>query len=550
MKYCAIPILVLLLTGCSTSPDPNSAAATITAEGLMEHIEVLAGDEFEGRLPGTAGEDLTVDYLTKQFQDLGLEPGNPDGTYIQSVPLAGYKATPQASITVRGRRIAMKPLDDYVAISRRLAPKVEVDGSDMVFVGYGVVAPEYGWDDYKDADVTGKTIVMLINDPAVPDPSDPSKLDDNLFKGRAMTYYGRWTYKYEIATQKGVAAAIIVHETGPAGYPWEVVKAGWGGENFDIQAADNNMSLIPVESWITTGKARQLFKAAGKDFDELKKAATTKEFRPIGLSATASFTVENSIRQVESRNVIGKIPGAELPDEYVIFSAHWDHMGKDKNLVGDQIYNGALDNASGTSVLLDIARAFTELGAKPRRTILFAAVTAEEQGLLGAKHYGQNPLYPIEKTLANINIDGINQWGKTSDIVIIGLGNSTLDDIATEIAREQGRTVKPDAEPEKGFYYRADHFEFAKQGVPAFYTDSGTDYTDKPAGYAEQKRAEYTANDYHKVSDEIKPDWDLAGAVDDTRLLFHLGFRVAQGDAWPEWKPGAEFKARREVMLR
>lgn len=516
----------------------------------MKHIRVLASDEFEGRLPGTTGEELTVNYLIEQFKSLGLEPGNPDGGYIQEVPLAGYRAAPDAHFDAGGGRIGLKALEDYVAISRRLTPEVEVTGAEMVFVGYGVVAPEYGWDDYKDVDVKGKTIVMLINDPAIPDPNDPSKLDQSLFKGRAMTYYGRWTYKYEIATEKGAAAAVIIHETGPAGYPWEVVSAGWGGENFDIRTPDRNMDVVGIESWITLDKAKELFGACGKDFDELKKAALRKDFQPVPLRAKASFKVSNTIREVNSRNVIAKLAGAGMTDEYVVYTAHWDHMGRDESLEGDQIFNGAVDNAAGTACLLEIAKAFTRLPAKPKRTILFAAVTAEEQGLLGAKHYMENPLYPLNKTLANINIDGFNQWGRTRDIVIIGRGNSTLEDIAEDVAREQGRVLKPDPEPEKGYYYRADHFEFAKQGVPAFYTDSGTEYIDKPAGYGEQKRKEFTANDYHKVSDEIRPDWDLAGAVEDTELLFEVGRRVAEGDEWPEWKPGAEFKARREAMLR
>jgi Zn-dependent M28 family amino/carboxypeptidase len=441
-------------------------------------------------------------------------------------------------------------LDDYVAVSRRLTPEIEVKDSEMVFVGYGVVAPEYGWDDYKDVDVKGKTIVMLINDPAVPDANDPSKLDEKMFKGRAMTYYGRWTYKYEIAAEKGAAAAVIIHETGPAGYPWGVVRSSWGGENFEIRTPDKNVGTVPAESWITLEKAKELLKASGKDFDELKKAAIGKDFRPVPLAARASFRVKNTVQDVDSRNVIAKLEGGELKDEYILYSAHWDHLGRDTSLKGDLIFNGALDNATGTSALLEIAEAFTKLGEKPQRTILFAAVTAEEQGLLGARYYVENPLYPLNKTIANINIDGMNQWGRTKDIIAIGLGNSTLDDVASEVAREQGRTLKPDAEPEKGFYYRADHFEFAKQGVPAFYTDAGTEYIGKPAGYAEKKRDEFTQNDYHKVSDEVKADWDLSGGAEDTQFLFLVGLRVDRADKWPEWKPGTEFKAKREATLR
>lgn len=545
-RIAAVPVLLIL--ACSRG-GPDAAAGTITAEGILSHIRVLASDEFEGRLPGTKGEELTVNYLVDQFRRLGLEPAVSGGSFTQAVPLMGYRAEAGAEFVARGRKMPLRPLDDFVAVAPRLEPLTEIRNSEMVFVGYGVVAPEYAWDDYKGADLKGKTLVMLINDPPVPDPRDPSQLDANVFKGRAMTYYGRWTYKYEVAAAKGAAAAVIVHETGPAGYPWEVVRASWGGENFEIRSG-GAAGRIPIQSWITLDKARELFAAAGQDFDALKRAAVSREFRPVPLAATATFRVKNTLREVDSRNVIARIRGREKPDECVIYTAHWDHLGRDPSLEGDQIFNGALDNASGVGMLLEIARAFTRLRVGPRRTVLFAAVTAEEQGLLGAKYYVEHPLCPLEKTLADINIDGINQWGRTRDLVVVGLGNSTLDELAAEIAREQGRAVKPDAEPEKGYYYRADHFEFAKQGVPAFYIHGGTDYIGKPAGFGEQKRKEFTAKDYHKPSDEIKPDWDLAGAVEDARLLFLLGWRVAEGEKWPEWKPGTEFRAKREAMVR
>ena len=551
--------VVILLGACAPAGGPNSgtpdlkpALAAITSGRLMTHIRVLSSDEFQGRRPGTSGEDLTINYLTQQFQAIGLEPGNPNGTYLQDVPLAAYKSTPQLQLTAAGRAVPMKPLDDYVALSRHLTQEVDVNNSGVVFVGYGVVAPEYGWDDYKGVDVKGKTLLMLVNDPPVPDPRDPSKLDPKMFKGRAMTYYGRWTYKYEIAAKKGAAAALIIHETGPAGYPWAVVRTGWGGENFDIRTPDNNLGAVPVEGWITLEKAKELLRDCGQDFDRLKKAAARKDFHPVPLNATASFKIQNTLREVDSHNVIGKLTGSDpiLQHEYVIYTAHWDHLGRDPSLQGDQIYNGAEDNASGTAALIEIARAFTKLSRRPKRTLLFLATTGEEQGLLGAKYYVENPLYPLNKTLADINIDGVNPWGRTRDITVIGLGNSTLDDVVRAVARKQGRVVRPDPEPEKGYFYRADHFEFAKMGVPALYTDSGVDYIGRPAGWGEKKRAEFTANDYHKVSDEIKPDWDLSGAVEDTRLLFQVGFRVAEAKKWPAWKPGTEFKAKREAMLR
>jgi Zn-dependent M28 family amino/carboxypeptidase len=539
-------------TAASVPAELKPAYESINADGIMQHVKVLASDEYEGRGPGTRGEELTVKYLTEQFQKLGLKPGNPDGTYVQKVPLVGFTAQPTASLTAGGKQMDLKFLDDYVAVSRRVTPEVKVENSDIVFVGYGVVAPEYGWDDYKGVDVKGKTIVMLINDPAVPDANDPAKPDDKMFKGKAMTYYGRWTYKYEIASEKGAAAAIIVHETGPAGYPYEVVRGSWGQENFDIQSADNNMGRVGVESWITLDRAKELFTAGGQDFDALKKAAVSKEFKPVALNAKANFTIKSTIRKIDSGNVIAKLEGSDpkLKDEYVVYTAHWDHLGRNDKLQGDQIFNGALDNASGTGALIEIARAFTKLPTPPKRSILFLAVTAEEKGLLGAKHYATNPLYPLERTVANINMDGVNQWGRTKDIVIVGDGNSTMDDLMREAAGSQGRTVVPDPEPEKGFFYRSDQFEFAKQGVPVLYADTGTDYIGKSVEYSQKKRDEYTTNDYHKVTDEIKPDWDLAGAVEDTQLLILVGYRVAQGDKFPEWKTGAEFKAKRDEMLR
>ena len=528
------------------------ALGTITSENILQHVNRLASDGFEGRAPGTAGEDSSVTYLTEQFKALGLAPGNPDGTYIQNVSMIGYTSHPTASIVVKGRAMPLRFPDDYVAVSRRNANDVRVDNSDVVFVGYGVVAPEYGWDDYKGLDVKGKTIVMLVNDPAVPDPNDSTKLDSTMFKGKAMTYYGRWTYKYEIASEKGAAAAIIVHETGPAGYPYEVVVGSWGRENFDNKATGPT-NRVAVESWMALDRAKALFRNAGLDFDSLKRAATRKDFKPVPLDARATFRIRNDVREIQSKNVVAKLEGSDpaLRDEYVIYTAHWDHLGKDTTLKGDQIFNGALDNATGTASLLTLAKAFKALPTPPARSILFLAVTAEEQGLLGAKWYAEHPLYPLNRTLADVNMDGVNQWGRTKDLTIVGYGNSTLDDLlGSVLASQEGRAIKPDPEPEKGFFYRSDHFEFAKQGVPALYVDAGTEYVGKDSAYSQQKRDEYTNNDYHKPSDEVKPDWDLSGAVEDLQALFQVGYRVAQTDRWPEWKPGTEFKARRDSMLK
>jgi Zn-dependent M28 family amino/carboxypeptidase len=556
---------LLLLSACAQHGPPaqqpgvdSSLAAlkpaldSVRSEDLLQHTRILASDEYEGRAPGTRGEELTVKYLAEQFQKLGLKPGNPDGSYVQKVPLAGLTPESEAFFVSGGQKLNLNPKADYVAVCRRYVPEVRVANSDLLFVGYGVVAPEYGWDDYKGVDVKGKTIVMLINDPAVPDPHDPSKLDETMFKGRAMTYYGRWTYKYEIASEKGAAAAIIIHETGPAGYPFEVVSGSWGRENFDLRRPDKNMGRVAVESWISLDTARKLLTLGGQDFDALKKAAASKDFKPVPLNAKASFRVKNTLREVESQNVIARLEGSDpaMKSEYVVYSAHWDHLGRDEKLKGDQIFNGALDNASGVASLLELAEAFTRLRTPPKRSVLFLSVTAEEKGLLGAKHYAENPLYPLAKTVANINMDGVNQWGRTKNLVVVGLGNSTLDDVLAAAAQTQGRVLQPDAEPEKGFYYRSDHFEFAKLGVPALYTNPGTNYAGKSAEYSQQRRDEYTSKDYHKVTDEIKPDWDLSGAVEDLQLLFQVGWRVAEAERIPEWKPGTEFKARREEMLK
>jgi Zn-dependent M28 family amino/carboxypeptidase len=511
-------------------------------EGLLRRIAVLSHDSMEGRAPGSPGEERTVRFLESEFRAMGLEPGNPDGTYIQNVPLVGITPRVTASLMIGGQSAPLQGQQEFIAVSKRVQPRVTVENSDLVFVGYGVVAPEYGWDDYKDVDVTGKTIVMLVNDPGY------ATEDESLFRGRTMTYYGRWTYKYDIAAEKGAAAAIIIHETGPAGYPFEVLSGGFQREDFDIKAADDNMSRVAVQAWMPEAAARTYLARMGQDFDQLKQAALQREFRPVELGAQVSFDLQQEVREIQSRNVVARLEGGSRADEYVVYTAHWDHLGMDPSLP-DPIFNGAQDNASGTARVLEIAEAFTKLEQRPERSILFLAVTAEERGLLGAKYYAENPLYPLEKTVANINIDGMNQWGRTEDIVVVGYGNSTLDDVLREAAAAQNRRLEPDAEPEKGFYYRSDHFEFAKQGVPALYTGAGTHFIGKPEGYGKEKRDYFTANDYHKPSDEIKPDWDLSGAVDDTRLMFEVGYRVAQKAAWPEWSPGTEFKARRDQML-
>ena len=544
-----MPFALALLALAQPPPEPG--ARGISAAEMLRHIQVLASDTFEGRGPGTPGEELAVAYIVDQYRRLGLKPGNPDGTYIQEVPLVGFKTRATGEFHAGGRSIIPKPNGDWVAVSRRAADDVSVRNSEVVFVGYGVVAPEYQWDDYKGVDVKGKTIVMLVNDPAVVDPKDASKLDDNVFKGKAMTYYGRWSYKYEEAARQGAAAALIVHETGPAGYPFEVVVGSWSRENFDIPAADGNAGRPAVESWISLDLAKSLIAAGGQDFDALKKTAATRDFKPVALNSIADFTLKNTRRDVKSKNAVARLEGSDprVKDETVIYTAHWDHLGKDEALKGDQIYNGAADNASGVAMMLEIAEGFASM-PPPRRSILFLAVTAEEKGLLGAKYYAEHPLWPLETTLADINTDVINLWGRTTDVTSVGLGLSSLDESLGKLAAAKGRTVIGDPEPEKGSYYRSDHFEFAKKGVPALNAKGGVNYIGKPPGYGLQKRDEYTKNDYHKPSDEVKSGWDLAGAVDDARLLLEVGRVIAAGDTYPEWKLGSEFKAPREAMLK
>jgi Zn-dependent M28 family amino/carboxypeptidase len=548
-----IASLALPLSAQKRAADPSiEAGKVITTDGLMNHIKTLSSDEYEGRGPGTPGEEKSINYIADQFKKIGLQPGNTDGSYFQKVPLVGITTSKdtEMKVSASSKQMQLRFGDDFVARTVRVVDKTGFD-ADIVFVGYGVVAPEYKWDDYKGMDVRGKVLIMLVNDPPVPDPKNPRQLDPRMFKGRAMTYYGRWTYKYEIAAEKGAAGVLVVHETGPAGYPWAVPRGSFTIENFDLVSKDNNMSRVNIEGWITDTKTRELFAACGKDFDALHKAATRPDFKPVALGARASLQIENTLRRIESNNVVAKLEGSDLKDEYVIYTAHWDHLGiGEPDAKGDRIYNGALDNATGTAGLIEIARAFKSLPKPPRRSILFLSVTAEEKGLIGSKYYAENPIYPLEKTLAAINMDGLNQWGPTRDVTVIGLGNSTLDDVLRKAAAEKGRVLRPDAEPEKGFYYRSDHFNFAKEGVPALDPSDGIDFIGKPKDWGQKKRDEYTANDYHKPSDEIKSDWNLSGAVEDLRLLFTVGYRVAQSPTWPEWKPGTEFKARRDEMLK
>jgi Zn-dependent M28 family amino/carboxypeptidase len=540
--------------GCQSSPSaPDAAVQSISGERMLQDIRMLSSDEYQGRAPGSKGEELTTRYLQDQFREISLEPGNPNGAYLQSVPLVGITADPGMRLTLagHGRTLSPKYQDDYVASTRRVVETSPLD-ADVIFAGYGVQAPEFNWDDFKGVDVRGKTIVVLVNDPPVLDPVNSGELDANTFGGKAMTYYGRWTYKYEKAAELGAAGCFIVHQTEPAGYPWDVVRNSWSGEQFGLATPDKNMNRAAVEGWLSLETAQALFRAAGLDFQRLAAQAATREFRPVPLGMRARVTLENKLRTVDSQNVIARLSGSdsELRDSYVVYMAHWDHLGVDSSLTGDRIYNGAVDNASGVAALLEIARAYKQLRTPPRRSILFLAVTAEEQGLLGSQYYGEHPLYSLARTAATINMDAMNVLGRTDDLVMIGKGNSTLDELVESIAQQQNRTVKPDAEPEKGFFYRSDHFNFAKQGVPSFFPEPGIEFVGKPAGWGMEMRRRYTEQDYHKPSDEVRPDWDMSGAVQDTQLFFLVGYNVANDRMLPEWKPGTEFKAKRDAMLR
>ncbi|HTC61885.1 MAG TPA: M28 family metallopeptidase [Candidatus Saccharimonadales bacterium] len=542
------------LCGCSSGPaSPLPALSSFSGERLLAHIRTLSSDEYEGRGPGSKGEQLTITYLQDQFRSAGLEPGNPDGTYLQNVPLVGITPDPTMKLTLTGHGKTLEPKfqDDFIAWSKRVTESSSVD-ADLIFVGYGVQAPEFQWDDFKGADVKGKILVELINDPPVPDPADSSRLDPKIFGGEAMTYYGRWTYKFEKAAQMGAAGCIIIHQTDRAGYPWEVVRNSWSGTQFDLATPDKDMGRLAMESWITSDFATKLFHAAGQDLDQLIKSAATRNFKPVPLGMRAKLNIHNSLRTIDSHNVIAKLTGSDptLKNTYVIYSAHWDHFGIGPEVNGDKIYHGAVDNASGASALLEMARAYKTLRTPPRRSILFLSVTAEEQGLLGSRYYAEHPLYPLAQTALDINMDGMNVNGRTHDIVQIGRGVSTLDSVIDAVAKEQGRIVKVDPEPEKGLYYRSDHFEFAKNGVPAFDPESGVDYLGRPDGWGIEKRKEYTASKYHKPADKIEADWNMEGAIEDCQLYFLVGYHIANDSRMPEWNSGAEFKAIRDASLK
>jgi Zn-dependent M28 family amino/carboxypeptidase len=541
--YAPLFAFVLSCNNSSDTASPEDGLSAFSADSLQKHIAVLASDEFTGRKPFTEGETKTISYLKEQFAAVGLEPGNGD-SYFQEVPMVRIATQAAAEMKVESAKgnFALNGFDDYVIWTDKTDSAVSLTSNELVFAGYGVVAPEYNWNDYKDLDVKGKVVLVLVNDPGF------NAGDTSLFKGKTMTYYGRWTYKFEEAARQGAKGCLIVHETEAASYPFTVVQNNWNGSRLRLDNRGKQETLCDVIGWISGPAAKKLLEAAGKD-STLFTTADKPGFKGESLGLKLSVDMKIKTEYNKSNNVIGKITGTKYPDEYIIYTAHWDHLGIGKAYNNDSIYNGALDNASATAGLLELARAFKGMNTKPERTIVILSVTAEEQGLWGSAYYANNPVYPVNKTLANINMDGLNWYGKTKDIIVVGKGQNELEDYLKEEAEKIGRTVSFEAHPEAGSYYRSDHFNFAKVGVPALYTSSGIEVIGKEAGYGKEKEDEYTEKNYHRPSDQYDSTWVLDGAIDDLKLLFQVGKRLAFTQKWPEWKEGSEFRARRQKSV-
>ncbi len=522
----------------------ESAKSAISEKSLRAHIRFLADDLLEGRGPGSRGDQLAQRYISSQLQSFGAKPAAPNGTWYQPVPLIGFQATPPESISLKnkGQSLALKQLDDYVFTSGRPADHVGFNDAELVFVGYGIQAPEYSWDDYKDVDVHGKVVVIMNNDP-----SD----DPNLFAGRRRLYYGRWDYKYATAAKQGAVGAIIIHTTPSAGYPYQVVQTSWSGEEFQLKGGTG--PTMEMRGWFSENAARRATDFSGYDLDKLRLAAEERNFKPVNLGSKLSVAMNGKSREQSTANVIGVIPGSDpqLKKEIVVFMAHHDHIGiaAERDERGDVIYNGAVDNASGVSGLLAIALAVSNLKQPPKRSIMFAAVGAEEQGLLGSAHFAANPPVPAGYLAAVINIDGLNILGPTRDINVIGLGKSSMDEFVQLVATWQKRIVTPDHFPDRGYYYRSDQFSLAKIGVPGVYLHSGIQVIGKPEGWGKRQQEEWVETKYHQTSDEYDATWDLRGAVQDVRLLFHVGLLAANEEALPAWVPGDEFEAARKQAL-
>ena len=528
---------------------PPAAAHTFTADitegDFAEMVNTLASDEFEGRAPGSVGEEKTANYLEAQMKRIGLQPGN-NGSYFQDVPMvettADEAATTLSLTTSTGKR-DLKFGTDYVIGTRTGQTEVKLDASDLVFVGYGVDAPEQQWNDYAGQDWTGKTVVMFVNDPGF------HSKDEALFGGNRMTYYGRWTYKFEEAARKGAAAALIVHDTDGASYGWDVVKNSWAGPQYDLPAKDDPEKRIPLQGWLSAEAAKQLFADAGLDLEAAYANAGKRGFKPVPLKAKASVALKSSITEKTSRNVIGVLPGASKPDEAVLYMAHWDHLGKHEGEEGDNIYNGAVDNATGVAGILEIAEAFAHQDPKPARSVVFVAVTLEESGLLGSKYYVAHPTFPLNKIAGVINLDAMSVGGKSRDFVVTGKGNSELEDMLKVYADQQGRVLAEEGNPAGGYYFRSDHFNFAKAGVPALYAKGGNDLLDGGVEAGKAASEEY-AKRYHQASDEVHDGWKLDGVVQDLQALYGVGKDLAVEDTWPNWYEGNPFKAARDTMMK
>jgi Zn-dependent M28 family amino/carboxypeptidase len=546
-KILLIITVFLLVTGCmEKSNNASTASENITAGNLKKHISVLASDEFGGRAPASEGEEKTIQYLAEQFEALGLEPGN-SGSWFQEVSMMKITAgkNMKFDISGKGSRITLEYFTDFIGGTAHTDETVTIDGSDVVFVGYGINAPEWNWNDYGGVDVNGKTVIMLVNDPGY------VTGDTTLFTGKAMTYYGRWTYKFEEAARQGAAAAIIIHETGAASYPWGVVQNSWSGPQFYLEENEFTGSKLKFKAWITTEAAQQIFKADGIEYGPAVKSASQREFKPTPLNLKTSIEFPNKVEHVKSNNVAALWKGGHKQDEYVIYTAHWDHLGINPDFEGDSIMNGAVDNATGVAALLEIARTFTSLRDRQERSVVFLAVTAEEQGLLGSRYYASNPIFPLEKTAAVINMDALGIFGKTRDMTIIGFGNSELDEYAARVLERHGRYASPDPTPEKGGYFRSDHFSFANKGVPSLYLSRGNDNIEHGREWALAESEKWIRENYHKPSDNYEPEkWDFEGMIDDIRVYFETGYDLSMTDAFPEWSSNVPFRSLREEMMK
>lgn len=548
-------LCLFLVTGCQSEEGTeqmvvdtpvalDTALAQADADRMLANITELSSDAFGGREPMSDGEKLTMDFIEERFQAMGLDPLF-DDSYRQAVELVSIEADPatvQMTFHLDGKDRLVQYEDEMVAGTARVVPESRVENSEIVFVGYGIVAPEYGWDDYADVDVTGKTVLILVNDPGFAT-GDPA-----LFKGNAMTYYGRWTYKYEEAARQGAAAAVIIHDTAPAAYGWEVVRNSWSGSQFHLHKDNNNMDQVPIASWIQKNVAEELIESSGNTLTALQEAALSPEFKAVSLDSTMSALVENNIVRSQSYNIGALLPGSERPEELFIYTAHWDHLGTDSS-VGegeDGIYNGAVDNASGIAALLELGYSFAALPRAPERSVALLAVTAEESGLLGSAHYANNPPVSMANTVGGINIDAMMVYGPTNDVVVVGYGSSELEDVLILKAGEQNRVVKPEEHPERGGYYRSDHFNFARKGVPMLYAKAGSDHRELGPDYIPAKGKDFLKTRYHTALDEVSDDWDLRGAIQDIEMYFRIGLEVADSEEWPEWYEGNEFRAIRE----